>query len=176
MSDTDPESELTGLGASELRDLLRAGQERQLPAFSLLCEEGQIANHCYVVTQGVVEVAKTIGGAHHALAKLGPGSILALMATLDGGRCRVNMRATEDVKVVEISRDALFTIFGVEEDACAALADRLTVTAIRRLRRATDELAQAIHRSLVDAERPGHLQIPDLAIIHAGNHAWKTAV
>lgn len=173
MRESDPEPKFADLGGLQLADWLRAGQARRLPAFSLLCEEGQLASHCYVVTRGMVEVAKTIDGRHQALSTHGPGSILALMATLAGGPCRVSMRATEDIDVVAIGRDGLFMILGVEGDACAPLADKLTVTAIRRLRRATDELAQAIHRSLVSPERPGHLKIPDLAMIHAGNHAWK---
>ena len=173
MSDPSSGPSLAGLSRSEVEELLRAGPERVLPAFSLLCEEGQLASRCYVVTQGAVEVGKTIDGKHHTLSKHGPGSILALMATLDGGPCRVNLRATEDVRVVELGRDDLFSIFGADRHGCPALADKLAITAIRRLRHATDELAQAIHRSLVASDRPGHLQIPDLAIIHAGNHAWK---
>jgi CRP-like cAMP-binding protein len=172
MSASDEALMCAGLAGSELEDLLRAGQVRRLPAFSLLCEEGQLASHCYILTQGTVEVAKTIDGRHQTLSKHGPGSILALMATLDGGPCRVSMRATEDVSLVEIGRDGLFLILGVEGDACPSVADQLTIAAIRRLRRATDELAQTIHRSLVSTERPGHLGIADLAMIHAGNHAW----
>ncbi len=173
VSDSEAESTLTSLSCSELEELLRAGQIRMLPASSLLCDEGQLASHCYVVAQGTVEVAKTIDGRHHTLSRHGAGSILALMATLDGGPCRVSIRAAEELKVVAIGRDDLLKLFGVEQGACATLTDRLAVTAIRRLRRATDELAKAIHRSLVASERPGRLAAPDLAIIHAGNHAWK---
>jgi len=173
MSDGEGYSEFAGLERSELEELLRAGPVRALSPSAVLCEEGQLCAHCWVVTQGTVEAARTIEGGHRTLSQHGPGSILALMATLDGGPCRVSLRAAGDAKVVEIARDGLFDILGVEHDPCAALAHRLTITAIRRLRRATDELAQAIHRSVTDVQRPGHLAIADLAAIHAGNHAWK---
>jgi len=161
--------------------LLRAGQTRMLSPSAVLCEDGQLARHCYVVTQGTVEVSKTIDGIHCALAEHGPGSVLALMATLDGGPCRISLRAAEETTVVEVGREVLFSLFraGVDPDFGtgddAALAERMTITAIRRLRAATDELAQAIHRSITIAKRPGHLGIADLASIHAGNHAWKAA-
>jgi CRP-like cAMP-binding protein len=170
----------------ELEALLRAGRTRSLPPSAILCEDGQLASHCYVVTRGTVEVTKSIEGVSHVLSKHGPGSILALMATLDGGPCRVSLRAgekeEEDTTVLEVGRDALVALlhagfnpdFG-SDDACVSLAEKMTITAIRRLRAATDELAQAIHRSIITAKRPGHLGIPDLATIHAGNHAWKAA-
>lgn len=172
MSDSPTEKAPLIFIGSEMAELLRAGQERALSASSLLYDEGQLANHCYVVTEGTIELAQTIDGRYHALSQHGPGSILALMAALDGGPARVSMRATERVKLVEITREALCAIFG-DEPRYAALADQLTITAIRRLRNATDELAQAIHRSLTATRRPGHMDVVDLAKIHAGNHAWK---
>jgi len=112
MSDGPAEEEPFSLVGSEIDELLRAGQVRVLSAFSLLYDEGQLTNHCYVVMQGQIEVAKTIDGHYHALSQHGPGSVLALMATLDGGPSRVSMRATEQAKLVEISRESLFAIFG----------------------------------------------------------------
>jgi CRP-like cAMP-binding protein len=170
----DGEAELTSLRGPELDELLRAGRMRSLAPAAVLCEEGQHCDHCWVVAQGTVEVARTVDGSYRTLSQHGPGSVLALLAALDGGPCRVSLRASGNVRVVEIPRDGLFAIFG-ESDACTELAHRLAITAIRRLRGATDELAQAIHRSLTSAERPGHLAISDLAAIHAGNHAWKAA-
>lgn len=174
MKRSSDEPELTSLPGSELDELLRAGRMRLLAPAAVLCEEGQLCGHCWVVAQGTVEVARTVDGGYRTLAQHGPGSVLALMAALDGGPCRVSLRASGNVRVVEIARDGLFAIFG-ESDARTELAHRLAITAIRRLRGATDELAQAIHRSLTSAARPGHLAIADLAAIHAGNHAWKAA-
>jgi CRP-like cAMP-binding protein len=174
VSQNDEEAKLTGLHGPELDELLRAGRMRLLAPAAVLCEEGQLCAHFWIVAQGTVEVARTVDGGHRTLSQHGPGSVLALMAALDGGPCRVSLRAAGYASVVEIARDGLLAIFG-ENDACPELAHRLAVTAIRRLRGATDELAQAIHRSLTTAERPGHLAVSDLAAIHAGNHAWKAA-
>jgi CRP-like cAMP-binding protein len=173
MSKSDAEADLAGIAGSELAHLLRASQLRVLPASTLLCGEGQPASLCHVVAEGTVEVTRTLPGGQHVISTHGPGSILALLAAFDGGPCRVSMRAVEEVKVLAIDREGLLAIFGVEDNGQAALADRLTVAAIRRLRRAIDELAQVIHRSLTAPVRPGRLEVPDLALIHAGNHAWK---
>jgi CRP-like cAMP-binding protein len=173
MSKGDAEADLAGITRSELAYLLRAGQLRVLPAFTLLCGEGQPAPLCYVVAEGTVEVTRTLPSGKHVMSTHGPGSILALLAAFDGGPCRVSMRAVEEVKVLAITRDGLLAIFGVEDTGHAALADRLTIAAIHHLRRAIDDLAQVIHRSLTAPARPGRLEVPDLALIHAGNHAWK---
>lgn len=182
MSDDDGEPGLTNFDRRELAELLRVGHARLLPASTVLWQDGQPVSHCYVVTRGTVEVSKTIDGTYHALAQRGPGSVLGLMAMLDGGACRVGVRAAEDAEVVEIGRDAIFSIFRkcfrTGDDTRASLAHKLTIMTIRRLRMATDELAQAIHRSCTTAtasERLGHLRIPELAAIHAGNHAWNAA-
>lgn len=166
-------ADTTALARAELEELLQTGHVRQVSAASILCDEGQRIEHCYVVTQGTIEVARTIDGRKRALSQHGPGSILALMPALDGGPSRVSMRATEAASLIEIEREGLLTILDIpgEEGRYAALADRLTITAIRRLRRSTDELAQAIQRSLAH-QRRGHMDLVELASIQARNHAW----
>jgi CRP-like cAMP-binding protein len=173
MNEDGDEPKLPGLGQPELKELLRAGRVLDVPPHSMLCEEGQLLSRCFVVAQGAVEVAKTVGGTYHPLSKHGPGSVLALMAALDGGPCRVSMRAADAAKVIEIGRENLLAMFSVNDNPASALAYKLTTMAVRRLRQATDDLAQAIHRSLVASGRPGHIAIPDLAMIHARDHAWK---
>jgi hypothetical protein len=48
----------------------------------------------------------------------------------------------------------------------------LTLVAIRRLRGATDELAQTLFRVLRSSPRAGRIDPDSLARIQAGNHAW----
>ena len=176
VSEGDEEPELPGLGGLELKELLRAGRLLHIPTGSVLCEEGQLNSRCYVVTRGSVEVAKTVNGIYRPLSQNGPGSILALMATLDSGPCRVSIHAIEEARVIELPREGLLSIFSVDDYISDGLAQKLTIMATRRLRRATDDLAQAIHRSISGSGRLGHIAIPDLAMIHAGNHAWKPEV
>lgn len=152
--------------------LARIGRQRIVPALEPLCQEGQATGHCYVVTAGNIEVVKTLAGTPRTLARHGPGSIVALMAALDGGPCRVGVNALAAVTVAEISRDALFALLGHGDDACPILAAWLATVSIRRLRLAVDELAQAIHRSLLAADRPGRIDTLDLAGIHARNHVF----
>jgi len=173
MSGGDDESEIGNFTRSELECLLRAGRSCRLSPSAMLCEEGHPAARCFVIRKGIVEVVRRLDDQPQVLSTYGPGSVLALMATIDGGPCRVSLRAAKDVRAVEIGPRELFEIFKGDNRPCATLADKLTIAAIRRLRQSTDELARAVHRSVTRAAQPGRLDSDELVRIHAGNHAWK---
>ena len=172
MSGPESESGPAGFRRSETKALLQAGQSRTMAAHVLLCEEGQITDRFFFLTAGEVEISKSIDGTRRALATSGPGSVLALMPALDGAPCTVSMHALSDITVVEISHSKLLAMLDPEEPTDASLVHELALVAIRRLRAAMDELAQALHRSLRASPRVGRMDPHSLALIHAGNHAW----
>ena len=155
--------------------MLQAGQVRCLPPHALLCREGQTTDRFFVVTAGEVELAKSIAGKSRALSTSGPGSVLALMAALDGAPCPVSMRTLGDATVVEITCGSLFALLDPEETANSNLVHDLALVAIRRLRGATDELAQTLFQALRSSPRAGRIDPASLARIQAGNHAWPCA-
>jgi CRP-like cAMP-binding protein len=156
----------------EATALLHVGRARAVPAHTLLCQEGQITERLFVVTAGQVEIAKDFAGKIRALTTLGPGSILALMAALDGEPCAVSMRTLSDATVVEITRGSLLALLNPDQAEGASLAHELTLVAIQRLRGATDELAHTLFQALRSSPRAGRIDAASLARIQASNHAW----
>jgi CRP-like cAMP-binding protein len=174
---SDPECAATtdGLLALEATILLQAGRMRTMPALSPLCQEGQVTDLCFVVTAGKVEIAKMIAGKKRPLSTSGPGSVLALMAVLDGAPCSVSMQTLADVTVVEITRKSLLALLDVERNPDPAVAHRLALLGIRHLRGATDDLARALCRALGSQDQAGHFAPLELARIQARTNAWATA-
>jgi CRP-like cAMP-binding protein len=166
------ESEIPGFRRPEALVLLLAGNARTMKARSLLCQEGKRTDRFFVITEGEVEIEKSIAGKRCALATSGPGSVLALMAALDGAPCPVSLRALGRAKVVEITRRRLLALLDGEAASDSGLAHEFALVAIRRLRDATDELAQALCHALRSSPRAGKMDARDLARIQAGNHAW----
>lgn len=152
--------------------LLRVGQVRTVSAHTLLCQEGQITDRVFVVTAGQVEIAKDFAGKTRALSTCGPGSVLALMAALDGEPCAVSVRTLSDATVVEITRGRLLALLDPDQAESASLAHDLTLVAIRRLRGSTDELAHALFQALRSSPRAGRIDAASLARIQASNHVW----
>jgi CRP-like cAMP-binding protein len=175
LSDGGSESKPSDRQGFVTESLLQAGQARTLPAHALLCQEGQVTDRFFVITAGEVEVAKSIAGKSRALSTSGPGSVLALMAAIDGEPCAVSMRTLGDATVVEITRGSLFALLAPERAADSNFVHDLAVVAIRRLRGATDELAQTLFQALRASPRAGRIDPASLARIQARNHAWSCA-
>jgi CRP-like cAMP-binding protein len=156
----------------EARALLEAGQPKEMPALSLLCQEGQSTDRFFLVTTGEFEVGKEIAGRHCTLSTVGPGSVLGLMPALDGSPCAVSIRALCSATVVEITRENLLAMFDHDRRADLNAANHLSLMAIRRLRGATTELAQALHQALTSPGQRGRIDTARLAHIQAGSYAW----
>ena len=182
----------------EAHALLGVGQPRFLPALAPLCEEGQTLDRVFLVTSGAFVIAKHIGGKQHPLSICGPGTLLALMPALDGEPCAVSISACEDATVVEIKRESLLALMDRDgnpemvpeapspslpaepagsanaqpSDSTPAIGNRLSLLAIRRLRSATDELAQALHCAIRSPEQNGRMDAMRLALIQARGYAW----
>ena len=172
LSEPESEAKPDGFHGPEARALLQAGQARALPPHALLCQEGKATDRFFILTAGQVEIAKCIAGRPRALATTGPGSVLGLMAALDGEPCSVSMRTLGDVTVVEITRSSLLALLTPEHASDSDLVYDLALVAIRRLRGATDELAQTLFQALRASPRTGRIDAHRLARIQAGNHAW----
>jgi CRP-like cAMP-binding protein len=171
LSDTESESEPAGFRGLEAEALLQAGQARDVPAHTVLCQEGKCTDRFFVLTAGEVEVAKTFAGRLRTLTTFGPGSILALMAALDGEPCPVSLRTLSDATVVEVTRSGLLALLA-PDGAGSNLAHDLTLVAIRRLRGTTDALAHTLFQALRASPRAGRIDATSLARIQASNHAW----
>jgi CRP-like cAMP-binding protein len=172
MSEPGAEDPPAWFQGPEAHALIEAGQSRFLPALSTLCEEGQVVDRVFLVTAGAFAITKHIQGEQYVLSTCGPGTLLALMPALDGGPCAVSITARDDATVVEIQRDRLLALLDQPWDAPLGISNRLSLLAIRRLRKATDELAQALHSAIGSPEQRGRMNAMRLARIQAGGYAW----
>jgi CRP-like cAMP-binding protein len=173
LSEAECEPNADCLRGPEGLALLQAGQQRLVLAGSVLCHEGQNLDRFFVLTKGTVEISRTVAEKRLPLGTCGPGSILALMAALDGQPCAVTMRAQQDCSVVELTRSAVFDMLQPDSLWSASLSHDLAMLTIRRLRRATDDLASTLCRALRPSAQAGRLDVFDLARIQAKNHAWQ---
>lgn len=173
MSPTGAEEESSTARERESATLLRAGKPMHLTARACLCEEGKHTDCFYLVTQGELEITKSIAGTPRRLLLAGPGSVLALMPAIDGSPCTVSVHATSDADLIEISRSGLLALLESVNAQDLHLARTLALSAIRRLRQATDELAQALHEAMRSTGSSGRVDITRLAGIQASNFAWS---
>ena len=172
MSDQESEPGSDGFLGPEGGALLEAGQARSIPSHALLCQEGKATDRFFVLTAGQVEIAKSIAGKSCALTTSGPGSVLGLMAALDGEPCAVSMRTLGEATVVEITRSSLLALLDAEQ--APNFVHALALVAIRRLRNATEELSQTLFQALRSSPRGDRIVPHSLARIQAGNHAWPS--
>ena len=78
----------------------------ELPAGTLLFEEGLLANQFYIVLDGQVEIIKALGtGGERTLGMRGPGSFLGEMSLLSAEqRYTASVRACADLQLLEMTR------------------------------------------------------------------------
>jgi CRP-like cAMP-binding protein len=172
LNEGDPEAEHAGFKPAEAERLLASGQLRSLPAEFRLHEGGQGTKALYIVVAGQLEISRTIAGRARVLAHVGPGQMLALMAAFDQGPCPIAVHACTECKVIALDREALSAHLAGEDRLVDEVARKLTLLAIRRLRDATHELADALHFAVASPERHGRIDPVQVARIQVANHVW----
>jgi CRP-like cAMP-binding protein len=106
---------------------------------------------------------------------MGPGAILGLMATFDGGPCSVSMRAVTETTLVEVTPDGLRCLFRDRGALGLELAAQLTTLAIQHLRRTTDNLTCVLYDAIAAPAQAGHVALLDMATVQSIAHAWQAA-
>ena len=84
----------------------------------------------------------------------------------------VTISARANATVLEIKREALLAMLDRPPDSIPEIANRLSLLAIRRLRSATNELAQALHCAIRSPNQCGRVDATKLALIQAHGYAW----
>jgi CRP-like cAMP-binding protein len=157
---------------SEGCGLLSSSRRRSVPAGTLLCEEGQNTDRCFLATDGKFQISKRIEGRRYLLSTFGRGTLLGLMPALDGQPCSVSISAICDSVVIEIESEKLRAVLERRAGGGPQMGDRLSLLAIRRLRNATNELAQEMCRAICSPDHSGDVDAIRLARIQAHGYAW----
>jgi CRP-like cAMP-binding protein len=173
VSSPSAEIPIEGPQGPDAQMLLGAGEARCFPASSNLCEEGQTTDCFFLVTSGTFVVVKHVAGRLATLWTAGPGTLLALMPAFDGRPCAVTISAVDDATVVAITRERLLSLLKRRGQTDVALANLLALFAIRRLRQATNDLAQTLFSALQSTDGPARIDAVRLARIQAAGYVWQ---
>jgi CRP/FNR family transcriptional regulator, cyclic AMP receptor protein len=97
---------------------------------TLVFEEGERGDNCYVLHSGAVKVLRRFpDGRRITLARLGPGSVVGELALFDGERRSASVEALEQTLAVALAGDDVMSILRTDPEAAISvaigLADRL---------------------------------------------------
>lgn len=122
---------------AELRILARHMEELEVPAGTVLCQEGDPGDSFYLMLQGSATVTQTVAGERRVLASLGETSWFGELALLDPAPRSASVTADTPVLVATIRKPMFLAIL---RDV-PALADRLLAELARRVREPRDAIA-----------------------------------
>lgn len=136
----------SGLLEAELRALQETGQERLLPAGSVVFREGDPGDGMYVIKRGSVQISALVSEhERRVLSRLGPGDIFGEMAVLDGEPRSATATAEEETVVWFIPREELLAVL--------ERSPRLLLALAREFSRRTREFNRHYLEEVLQAER-----------------------
>lgn len=115
---------------------------RSFAAGEAIYDEGQAADHCFLLQDGRVRLVKTIRGAERSLTVLKPGDLFGEDALLARTFRSASAVALTDAQVLALDRKT----FGVLLSGNPEVASRLVEQLVRRLRHAEEQLENAMLR------------------------------
>ena len=130
--------------------LLAKMTRRQVPAQEVIFWIGDLGDALYVVEQGRVAItAPDERGEHLVLDTLGPGGVFGEISLLDGGHRSATVRASTDVTLLALSREAFHEVIHQHPDIAIAVLhvmgarQRVSTAALRGLKNPNAVIAEA---------------------------------
>ena len=115
-------------------------QAKRLPKDAVVFRQGDVADGCYLLAEGRVQVSIPRGKGQQALAMLGAGDFLGQMAVLDGGKRSATCTAVEPSTVLYLGRDALDLLVRGRSSFALKFLEALTRMLVAQLRFANRRL------------------------------------
>jgi len=115
---------------------------RTYAAGAAVYDEGEAAEHCYLIQSGRVRLVKHIRGSERSLTVLKPGDLFGEDALLPKTGRTASAVALTEVQVLALDRKT----FGVLLSTNAEVASRLVEQLVRRLRSAEEQVENAMLR------------------------------
>lgn len=159
---------LTSLPPEEIDHLAATLRSGEVPAGTLLLEEGTTSDSFYIVLEGQVEIIKALGtAAERSLGLRGPGTFLGEMSLLsDTHQATASVRASTTLQLLEMTRADFNALLqrqpGLTRNLLQMLSARLNESenvTIRNLQEKNRQLAQAYeelkaaHAQLIEQEK-----------------------
>ena len=104
------EMQRTPLTPEHVRRLRRIGRERTWRAGEIVQRPGDPADAFVYVEEGRIEVLDPYTGRNELGAGLGAGQFMGEVAFLSGGTWFLTMRAVEDIRAIEVPREAMLAL------------------------------------------------------------------
>jgi CRP-like cAMP-binding protein len=161
----------------ERADLARFMHEKRYSSGETVFARGEYGNTMLVVAQGALAaVVPGKDGVEHAVAHMGPGSVLGEMYCIDPAPRPVKVLASEPTVALELRREDLTGMRQQSPRAAAALVNAVLHEVLRRLRSVDDR----VERELLSSQEPtqpdalmGAAMAQTAAAGAAGSKPWQ---
>jgi CRP/FNR family transcriptional regulator, cyclic AMP receptor protein len=128
------------LSAQECSMLAVYLEAKLLPKTHSLFQQGDFGDAMYIVKTGVLEIYKNDVFGSVRVAEVRPGGLVGEMALVENKPRSANVRASEDSKLMVLSRSAYADLKKVHPQVATKFQDELLLLLSGRLRQTTDKL------------------------------------
>ncbi|MEC8026005.1 MAG: cyclic nucleotide-binding domain-containing protein [Myxococcota bacterium] len=146
----------------QLQTLLRIAPPRTYGPGTVLCREGSVADSCFIIAQGEVEVFHRTDTGPRVLATLPMGSLVGQMALVDEAPRSASVRTTETSIILALKRDIFLQLLKSTDPLGVKFQEQIAIAGIRQLRAATAQLKTLLQRPVDKSIRHSSQLTPQL--------------
>ncbi|MBM4373309.1 MAG: cyclic nucleotide-binding domain-containing protein [Deltaproteobacteria bacterium] len=132
--------DLAGLTADDRGELLDLAAQVIYPKGTVLCEEGDWGESCWVLADGRVDVFKNVDGRPRRIGTV-DHCLLGQLALVDPAPRAASLRTATDVVALELGRRAWSSLLAQQTGLSVRFQDAVAAACVRQLRRANEHLA-----------------------------------
>ncbi|MBI4577638.1 MAG: cyclic nucleotide-binding domain-containing protein [Planctomycetes bacterium] len=133
------------LNDEELGRILSVAEGRELPRGTRVFEEGSRGEEFYVIDEGVVEIAKNVGGGRRrVLQRLETGEVFGEMVIFEDVERSASALAESACRLTVFSRKRFLKVLRQDERLASRVLFRLLEVLAERLRHTNEKLNEAI--------------------------------
>jgi serine/threonine protein kinase len=164
----------------ELGAFLLAVSAYRYPKGARVFTQGDVAEACFLVIEGELEIVKDIAGTLAVLNVLHAGDIVGQMAVVDDALRSATVIARTDVVALEVSREVFRRLLASGSPIAMRLQVLLAISGIRQLRQATRRFSQLLEEragaSPDELEELEARQTPRLEHLRAAVGEWSVKI
>lgn len=140
-----------GFDEGEIDEAVAEARVLELPRGAWIFVEEHLAENCYAVVRGAVEVTDRGGGVDRRIAVLGPGNLVGHMALLDLSTHGASARAREDCVLLEWNRDAFNRLYHGNDGVTVKLIHAIQRSLLGSIARTNTRLTRLISHAQLAA-------------------------
>jgi CRP-like cAMP-binding protein len=133
-----------GFDDDEIDDLVAEAHVLELSRGHWIFAQGHVAQACYVVLRGAVEVLTQKDGRERRIGIAGPGELIGYLAALEGAVHAASARVRERAVLLEFPREVFLGLFNGGSGASVSLQHAIHRSLLRSLARTNTQLSRLI--------------------------------